>query len=99
MKKYNDGDDDGYYDGNKYINNSYNAATRSGSNGPICTMITTPQSRLSILEEDQKTMDTALQLRSTMYLRVVLYIYPINYVVKMCHKLLYEEIGVLDSCC
>ena len=55
--------------------------------------------QLGISEEDQVMTRMALWMRRTMYLRVGLYIYSINTILKMCHKLLYEKIGVLDLCC
>ena len=53
---------------------------------------------LGIMEEYQVTKMTALQMQHTMYLRVRLYIYPIKPIVNMCHKLLYDKIGVLNLC-
>ena len=38
-------------------------------------------------------------LRRTIYLCVGIYIYPIKTILKMCQKLMYEKIGVLDLCC
>ena len=58
------------------------------------------QSKCRVLaEEDQVTMETAMRPRRTMYLRVGLYIYPINTLLNMCHKLIYVRIGVLGLCC
>ena len=35
----------------------------------------------------------ALRLQSTMYICFGLYIYPIMFILKMCHKLLYENLS------
>ena len=58
-----------------------NAASGSGSNGPIFNPIVTPQSRLGLTEEGWLTTITALGTRRHMYLRVGIYLpykYPIN---------------------
>ena len=55
--------------------------------------------RLGLAEEDQAMTVTTLRPRSTMYQGIGLYIYPINAMVNMCHKLLYTKIDVLDLCC
>ena len=84
--------DAGYDGGNEYVNDEKNAASRSGSDGMIQSC------HLGIMEEDQTTAAMALQTRHTIYIRVVLYIYPIKTLLKMCHKLLYAKFGVLDWC-
>ena len=96
MMKYDSRDDDGDNYGNEDRNDDDNAAAGSGSDGMIFDPKTTPWSRLVLTEEDWATAVMALQPRSTMYIRVRLYIYPIKTMVKMCHKLLYAKIGIMD---
>ena len=95
MTNHNDGDnnrnEDKKYDGN--------AASGSGSDGPIFDPITTLRSGLGLAENDRSTMTTDLWSRCHVYLRVGIYLphkYPINSIVNMCHKLLYAKIGVWD---
>ena len=95
MTNYNDEDDNGDNYGNKDGNDDDNAASESGSDGPIFDR----SRRLGLAEEDRATMTTALQPRHTMYICVRLYIYPTKTILKMCHKLLHANIGVLDLCC
>ena len=87
MKKCDNGDGGG--------DNDDNAA--AGSVSDIWSLI--QSKHLGLEEEYWATVATALRPRHTMYLRVGLYIYPINTIVKMYHKLLYAEIGVLYLCC
>ena len=54
---------------------------------------------LGLTEEHWAKRETLLGLQHTFYPRVGIYIYPINTILMMCHKLLYEKIGVLDLCC
>ena len=70
MTKYYDGDDDGDNDGDQDGKKYDNAASRSGYNGTISNPITTPRSRLGIIEEDRATIPTALQPWRTTYLCV-----------------------------
>ena len=83
----------------KYGNNDNNTAVGSGSYGPIFDPITTPWSRLSIMEEDRTMTATVLWPWCTMYVHIGIYIFHINIMVNMCHKLMYAKIGVLDLCC
>ena len=99
MKKYDDGGDNGDNYEKKEKNDNGNDADGSGYYDPIFSPITTPWSHLGLAKEDHTTTVTDLRPQRTMYLSVGLYIYPINSIVKMCHKPLYEKIGVLDLCC
>ena len=74
MEKYNDGDNNRDSYRNKDWNDDGNATSGSGSNDPIFDPITTPWSRLSLVEEDWETTTTGMRLQRTMYLRVGLYI-------------------------
>ena len=60
---------------------------------PICDTI---NNALGLAEEDWEMTATDLQPQRTIYLCVALYIYPINTLLKMHHKLLYAKSGVLD---
>ena len=94
----NDGDNDGSEDGN----DNDNTTSRSGSDGLIFDLTATPLSLLGLAKEDWAKKMTAIWTRRHMYIRVGIYLpykYPINAIVNMCHKLLYEKVGVLDLCC
>ena len=102
MIKHDDRDDVGDNDRNKDRNDGDNAASGLRSGGPIFNPIIMHWSRLSIAEEYWATTMTTLQLWRPMYLRVGVYLiyrYPMNDIVNMCHKLLYAKIGILDLCC
>ena len=99
MKKYNDGDGHGDNGGNEEGNDDDNETSISGPYGPIFDPIIMPRSHLGIVKEDWLKMTTALRPRRTMYIRIGLYTDPINSIVNVYHKLLYEKIGVLDLCC
>ena len=58
-----------------------------------------PSRRLGVAEEDWDAMLMVLCHRCSMYLRGVLYIYPIKTILNICYKLLYAKIGVLDLYC
>ena len=77
MTKYDDGDDDGDNDGNKDEKVNNNAASGSGSNGPIFYLIMKPRSHLVLAEEDRATTITALWPWQHMYLRVGIFL-PYN---------------------
>ena len=55
--------------------------------------------RLGIVEDDRVMTATALRPLRTMYIHIRLYIYNMKTILKMCYKLLYTKIGVLDLCC
>ena len=74
MTNHDDGDKNGDNKVNEDRNNDDNASSGSGSYGPIFDTITTPWSRLSLVEEDWETTTTGMRLQRTMYLRVGLYI-------------------------
>ena len=101
MTKYENRDDDGYNDGNKDVKNNNNYTAGLGSYGKIFDMITTPWSRLGLVEEDRATKATALRPQRTMCihfeLKCTLYL-PYKDHSKMFYKLLYAEIFVLDLC-
>ena len=88
--------------GNEDGNDDKNSASVSGSNDPIfdpMIQYLILSRRLSLAEEDQMMTTTALWTRRTKYLHVGLYIYSIKTILKMCYKMLYAKIGVLDLCC
>ena len=102
MTNHDNGDTDGDNDGNDDGKDDDNAASGSGSNGPIFDPIATSWSLLGLAEEDRATTTTALRPLRHMYLRVGIYLpykYPIDDIVNMFNKLLYVQIGVLDLCC
>ena len=95
-----DDDRDGDVDDNR--NDEDNAASGLRSGGPIFNPIIMPWSRLSIAEDYWATTMTTLQLWRPMYIRVGVYLiyrYPMNNIVNMCHKLMYAKICVLGLCC
>ena len=70
MTKYNDREDDGDNDIKKDTNDNENVASRSGSDGFIFNLITTPRLRLVREEGDWDTMATAMQMWNTMYIHI-----------------------------
>ena len=60
MAEYDGGDDDGDNDRNEVRNDDDNATARSGSDGPIFDMITTPRLGLGLTGQDQATDATFL---------------------------------------
>ena len=96
ITKYDDGDDDGDNDGKEDRNDDDNAA--AGSGFPWSDLIFNNDASVS-WRRIGRWGAIALRTRRTMYLRAKLYIYPINTIVNMCHKLLNAKIGVLGLCC
>ena len=99
ISKYNGGDEDGDNDRNKDGNGNKNAVVGLGFIVLIFYPITTSCSCLGLAGEYRTTTFISLQPQRIMYLRIRLYICPIKTIVRMCHKLLYAEIGVVDLCC
>ena len=102
MTNHDVGDDDRDNGKNEDGNNGDNAASGSGSDGPIFDPIVINWSCLGIAEDDRDMTTMVLRPRNHMYLRIGIYLpykYPINAMVNMCHKLLYAKIGILDLCC
>ena len=95
MKKYNDGYDDGYNDGNKYRKTT----TMPLSDHYPMVRSSIQSQRLGLTEEHQSMVAMVLWKKRNMYLRLGIYICPIETMVTMCHKLLYLKIGVLGLCC
>ena len=69
MTNHDDGGDIGDNNRNEYGKGDDSAAYGLGANGPIIYPITMLWSLLSLAEEDQGTMMTALHPRRPMYLR------------------------------
>ena len=91
MKNYDNEYDNGNEDGNK----DKNSASRSGSDGTIFDLITMPWYHGGGLGDDSDGDTAAAQ-----YISISFTIYlPYKYHIKMYHKLLFAEIGVLGLCC
>ena len=69
MTNHNNGDDDVDNVQNEDVKDE-NVASRSGSDGFIFNLITTPRLRLVREEGDWDTMATAMQMWNTMYIHI-----------------------------
>ena len=70
VDRYYYGDNDRNEDGN----DDDNAASRSGSDGPIFNPISAPRSRLGLAEKYEATTTMVLWLRRHMYIRIGIYL-------------------------